>query len=154
MKRDWLALLLPLVLAGCVVKVGPSSTTSSSVQPVSSASTTQANGPIIDTMSVSSATTSASGAPIALAIAASNPTTGEPLTYQWSSTAGALSATRGSGVQWFPPSSPGIYQVGILVATPEGQATVGTFNLQVVATASAIATPAPSPTPSASPSVS
>lgn len=145
------ALLVALLASGCMVVTNGHPRGTQSHTGV----TSQPGGPLINSMSASAASVAPNGAPLMLTVAASSPTGNAPLTYQWSTTGGALSATRGSAVQWIPPANPGKYQVGVLVADTKGLATVGTFNLQVVgASTSASPTPSPTSSPVASPSAS
>ncbi|HYO58202.1 Kelch repeat-containing protein, partial [Archangium sp.] len=75
--------------------------------------------PLIDSL-VASSTSVPTGSTLSLLATAHDPNTGDPLSYSWSSTAGAFSSPSATSTSWTAPATPGIQTLTFTVTDSGG----------------------------------
>lgn len=155
MKFRLLPLVLPALVAGCVVSVSPTGTTG----PGSLGGTqAQAPGrsPIIHALDYSPKTGVGKDDAITFTVVAADPQ-GQPLQYVWTATRGTLSTNSGQTVSWRPTKPDGSYEPGLatvsLLVSNGAYTATGSVNIMIGERGAAkpevpvVGTPAPMPTP-------
>lgn len=158
-KSRLLPLLLPALLAGCVVGVhpsGPNLPGNTGVQP----GVSNGRAPIISAFTYSPTSGVGKDDAITFTVAA-NDVSGQPLQYNWSATQGTLSTNTGQAVSWRPTKPDGSFQPGLavvsLIVSNGMHTTTGSVNIMIGERGAAepqppvVGTPAPTPTPTPTP---
>jgi hypothetical protein len=158
-KSRLLPLLLPVLLAGCVVSVQPNPTGSGGFNGGQQAQV-PGRSPIIQAFDYSPKTGVGKDDAITFTVVATDPG-GQPLQYNWTSTRGTLTTNSGQAVSWRPTKMDGSYDPGLavvsLIVTNGAYTTTGSVNIMIGERGAAepqapvIGTPAPTPTPTPTP---
>lgn len=148
-----LSSLLAATTAGCILVDG-----GTLVDPTGLPTANNSRQPIIHSFDYSPKTGVSKNDAIVFTLVATDPS-GQPLSYNWTSTKGTLSSNTGQTVSWSPTKADGSFEPGLsqitVVVSNGAHVTTATANIRISeqgeATVSNVATPSPAPAGSTEP---